>query len=193
MRRRPPRSTRTDTLFPYTTLFRPLLPLLRVVAGSATFSVRAPILVPVVVALVVPSIATPPVAVLAPVTISIVAVITAPTSEKRGEETVLASFILGSRGGLSRRCRGWSIGWGWRRGWCCRGGRALRWRCRRSRARTRRRGWRCGRSRRWGGRRRGCRSWGRRRARRRRCRGSGRRRGRPRRRSEEHTSEITSH
>src|SRR3546814_15346267 len=27
MRRRPPRSTRTDTLFPYTTLFRSLIPL----------------------------------------------------------------------------------------------------------------------------------------------------------------------
>src|SRR3546814_12534756 len=34
MRRRPPRSTRTDTLFPYTTLFRSLCLWLRVDGGS---------------------------------------------------------------------------------------------------------------------------------------------------------------
>src|SRR3546814_8717390 len=33
--RRPPRSTRTDTLFPYTTLFRSLMPLSCVWAGPA--------------------------------------------------------------------------------------------------------------------------------------------------------------
>src|SRR3546814_12228564 len=36
MRRRPPRSTRTDTLFPYTTLFRSKSTLLRLIAGLAT-------------------------------------------------------------------------------------------------------------------------------------------------------------
>src|SRR3546814_2709218 len=36
MIRRPPRSTRTDTLFPYTTLFRSLLVLLRLVQGFST-------------------------------------------------------------------------------------------------------------------------------------------------------------
>src|SRR3546814_12704026 len=34
MIRRPPRSTRTDTLFPYTTLFRSILPLLAVAAPA---------------------------------------------------------------------------------------------------------------------------------------------------------------
>src|SRR3546814_2926120 len=33
MRRRPPRSTRTDTLFPYTTLFRSVVPLAADVSG----------------------------------------------------------------------------------------------------------------------------------------------------------------
>src|SRR3546814_18090568 len=40
MRRRPPRSTRTDTLFPYTTLFRSMLAITRaklISAGRATF------------------------------------------------------------------------------------------------------------------------------------------------------------
>src|SRR3546814_10437304 len=36
MIRLPPRSTRTDTLFPYTTLFRSLLTLLMVLTGCAT-------------------------------------------------------------------------------------------------------------------------------------------------------------
>src|SRR3546814_10376112 len=35
MRRRPPRSTRTDTLFPYTTLFRSLTPAIAAPATSA--------------------------------------------------------------------------------------------------------------------------------------------------------------
>src|SRR3546814_18925435 len=38
--RRPPRSTRTDTLFPYTTLFRSVDVAERVVAGRAAFPVR---------------------------------------------------------------------------------------------------------------------------------------------------------
>src|SRR3546814_9032751 len=46
MIRRPPRSTRTDTLFPYTTLFRSLYPhlpraLLRIVQGPARDGVAA--------------------------------------------------------------------------------------------------------------------------------------------------------
>src|SRR3546814_6178369 len=46
MRRRPPRSTRTDTLFPYTTLFRSntdgeAWPSLRSIAGRASCSRRA--------------------------------------------------------------------------------------------------------------------------------------------------------
>src|SRR3546814_14164596 len=36
MIRRPPRSTRTDTLFPYTTLFRSLLDISRLDAGALT-------------------------------------------------------------------------------------------------------------------------------------------------------------
>src|SRR3546814_19560465 len=35
MIRRPPRSTRTDTLFPYTTLFRSVLDVLRLVGGHS--------------------------------------------------------------------------------------------------------------------------------------------------------------
>src|SRR3546814_8825389 len=35
MRRRPPRSTRTDTLFPYTTLFRSAVAAVRALEGSA--------------------------------------------------------------------------------------------------------------------------------------------------------------
>src|SRR3546814_19872197 len=41
MIRRPPRSTRTDTLFPYTTLFRSLLPMVESVASVAAFYVLA--------------------------------------------------------------------------------------------------------------------------------------------------------
>src|SRR3546814_9538607 len=37
MIRRPPRSTRTDTLFPYTTLFRSLPAILQATLGSASF------------------------------------------------------------------------------------------------------------------------------------------------------------
>src|SRR3546814_5012253 len=40
MIRRPPRSTRTDTLFPYTTLFRSLLPAHRQAAGQAALRDR---------------------------------------------------------------------------------------------------------------------------------------------------------
>src|SRR3546814_11871956 len=36
MIRRPPRSTRTDTVFPYTTLFRSLPPITQVAAGVAS-------------------------------------------------------------------------------------------------------------------------------------------------------------
>src|SRR3546814_8740443 len=58
MRRRPPRSTRTDTLFPYTTLFRsyafsgagslPRLPLLRtgLIVITAIYLLRALLFVP---------------------------------------------------------------------------------------------------------------------------------------------------
>src|SRR3546814_990049 len=40
MRRRPPRSTRTDTLFPYTTLFRSILHISGLVAGRARIGFR---------------------------------------------------------------------------------------------------------------------------------------------------------
>src|SRR3546814_1555979 len=39
MMRRPPRSTRTDTLFPYTTLFRSLLPITLLLIGLLTGTV----------------------------------------------------------------------------------------------------------------------------------------------------------
>src|SRR3546814_2943957 len=42
MIRRPPRSTRTDTLFPYTTLFRARCLCLHIDAGSAVFQFRYP-------------------------------------------------------------------------------------------------------------------------------------------------------
>src|SRR3546814_19581470 len=42
MIRRPPRSTRTDTLFPYTTLFRSLLPQLGVSLGRYAQQTREP-------------------------------------------------------------------------------------------------------------------------------------------------------
>src|SRR3546814_18321405 len=38
MKRRPPRSTRTDTLFPYTTLFRSTLPTMVQAIGGVTFT-----------------------------------------------------------------------------------------------------------------------------------------------------------
>src|SRR3546814_14375765 len=40
MIRRPPRSTRTDTLFPYTTLFRSLEPPCRIAGGTVRFDGR---------------------------------------------------------------------------------------------------------------------------------------------------------
>src|SRR3546814_4668265 len=40
MIRRPPRSTRTDTLLPYTTLFRSMRPAARVALSTASFPVR---------------------------------------------------------------------------------------------------------------------------------------------------------
>src|SRR3546814_15055971 len=43
MIRRPPRSTRTDTLFPYTTLFRSEVTLSAAVATSGTFTVGYPV------------------------------------------------------------------------------------------------------------------------------------------------------
>src|SRR3546814_21085175 len=44
MIRRPPRSTRTDTLFPYTTLFRPLVPRLAVKRRRLDVDVRVRII-----------------------------------------------------------------------------------------------------------------------------------------------------
>src|SRR3546814_9983729 len=56
MRRRPPRSTRTDTLFPYTTLFRSPAPTRNVVSAASEASVAGnAIATPAVVAALDPS------------------------------------------------------------------------------------------------------------------------------------------